>query len=124
MNDSMIRLYVGLPGSGKTFHANLECDVVVDDISSISELPNSISGTLGITDVNFCDAVILSKAKEMLSELYNNVKIEVIYFENSLDKCVNNVYHRNDGRDVMGTIKRFSKIYVPPKCNRKVWFNE
>jgi tRNA uridine 5-carbamoylmethylation protein Kti12 len=111
---SEIVLFVGLPGSGKTYYANKMCDLVIDDISDISQLPSFIGNkTVGITDVNFCDERILKKAKEILNSRYE-VNIEVIYFANDPEKCRNNVEYRNDGRNVEGTIRRFEKIYNPP----------
>lgn len=111
-----IILYAGLPGSGKTYHANKCCDVVIDDITDISQLPDVEvlrTKVLGITDANFCDNKILQKAITKLLQKYANASIEVRYFENDADKCRANVARRNDGRNVEGTIRRFEKIYDP-----------
>jgi hypothetical protein len=119
-----ILLYVGLPGSGKTYWAKKMCDVVIDDITDISQLPSSeILGPkdLGITDVNFCNDATLTRAIEILKGMYPSHSIGVSYFENDLDKCVANVIYRDDGRAVDGTLRRFSKIYHPPPHARKVW---
>lgn len=114
-----IILFVGLPGSGKTYYANKICDTVVDDIVDLNQLPEQFA-ILGITDVNFCDDDILTKAKEILVKKYG-CDIEVIYFENNPDKCRKNVEYRNDGRIVEGTICRFEPIYNPPKSAVKIW---
>lgn len=119
-----IILFVGLPGSGKTFWAKKICDVVVDDITDFSQLPTSEtlgSRDLGITDVNFCDSNILKKAVTILKNMYPKHSIGVSYFENDSHKCRKNVEYRNDGRVVEGTIKRFEKIYNPPETARKIW---
>lgn len=114
---SDIVLFVGLPGSGKTHNANKYCDVVIDDIVKISELPSSEQlGTLrmGITDVNFCDTSILNKAIQKLEIMYPARTIETVYFQNDVDNCIANVQHRDDGRNVQGTIDRFKDLYNPP----------
>lgn len=122
---SKIILFVGLPGSGKTFLANKMCDIVVDDITGRSELPtneNLGNHDLGITDVNFCDENILNKATEFLKTKYQNHTIGIVYFENDPVKCRKNVEFRDDGRNVEGTIRRFEKIYNPPPNGaRKIW---
>ena len=117
-------LWVGLPGSGKTYHANKICDIVIDDITDITQLPSDEeleTKVLGITDVNFCDINILDFAYKKLKEMYPNHIIVPHYFENDVDKCRSNVLYRNDGRNVEGTLIRFSKIYDPPKDATKVW---
>lgn len=119
-----IILFVGLPGSGKTFWAKKICDVVVDDITDLSQLPTSEtlgSRDLGITDVNFCDSNILEKAATILKNMYPKHSIGVSYFENNVDKCRANVIHRDDGRNVEGTISRFAKTYNPPENATNVW---
>ena len=74
----IVILFVGLPGSGKTYYANIMCDVVVDDIVDTDQLPEEFD-ILGITDVNFCDANILQNAINILSEKYKT-DINVVYF--------------------------------------------
>lgn len=114
----IVILFVGLPGSGKTYYANIMCDVVVDDIVDTDQLPEEFD-ILGITDVNFCDANILQNAINILSEKYKT-DINVVYFENNPDKCRKNVKYRDDGRNVEGTICRFENIYYPPENAIKI----
>ena len=119
-----ILLFVGLPGSGKTHLANKICDIVVDDITDLSQLPTYEDFgyyVLGVTDVNFCDELILEKAINTLKSKYENHSIGIVYFENDPDKCRKNVEYRNDGRNVEGTIRRFKNIYHPPEHAIKIW---
>jgi len=122
-----IILFVGLPGSGKTYLAKKMCDVVVDDITNISQLPSREElgwKDLGITDVNFCNAETFDIAIKTLKSMYPSHAIGVTYFENDADKCRKNVLYRNDGRNVEGTIRRFEKIYTPPSHARKIWVKD
>jgi len=124
-----IVLWIGLPGSGKTYCANKFCDVVVDDITDLDQLPRDEElglfdiglYDLGITDVNFCDEFILGFAYKKLKLMYPKRAIYLHYFENDPEQCRANVVYRNDGRNVEGTIKRFSEIYNPPASAEKVW---
>ena len=114
---------MGLPGSGKTYHSHKECDVVVDDIKDLNQLPlpeTVHNKTLGIIDVNFCDEKILSKALKILKTVYHHFDISIVYFENNSDVCRKNVLYRDDQRNVEGTICRFEKIYEPPHTARKI----
>lgn len=117
-----VRLYIGLPGSGKTYRAQKECDLVIDDITDLSEMPSEITvNSLGITDVNFCDALILQKAISKIKEMYENIHVSLVYFENDSTKCRTNIEYRNDGRNVEGTIRRFEEIYCPPETALDIW---
>lgn len=119
-----IGLIVGLPGSGKTYNANKYYDIVVDDITSLDQLPSIeelLDKRMAITDVNFCDESILLKALEILKIKYPKKIITVTYFENNPEKCRRNVLYRSDGRNVEGTIRRFAPIYNPPSYALKIW---
>lgn len=117
-----ILLFVGLPGSGKSYHAKKLCDVVVDDITDLSQLPDDIgSNDLGVIDVNFCDESILKAAGKYLKNKYPTHAIGVVYFENDARKARKNVDRRADGRNVEGTIRRFEKNYNPPDYAQKIY---
>lgn len=119
-----IILFVGLPGSGKTYWAKKMCNLVIDDITDIGQLPPPDklgNRDLGITDVNFCNPGTIDRAVKILKGMYPTHTIGVSYFENNPDKCRNNVKKRNDGRNVEETIRRFSKLYKPPSNARKIW---
>jgi hypothetical protein len=119
-----IILFVGLPGSGKTYWAKKMCDIVIDDINSLNQLPSEQelgSQDMGITDVNFCDSEMLDNAIKILKSKYPKHAIGLSYFENNPQKCINNVNFRNDGRRVENTIELFAKIYNPPETARLIW---
>lgn len=115
-----ITLIIGLPGSGKTHLANTICNVVIDDITSLTQLPVDVDEFV-ITDVNFCDASMINRAENILYKWYGDVEIKRIYFENDSTKARKNVEYRNDGRKVEGTIRRFEKIYNPPTDVHLIW---
>ena len=122
---SEIILFIGLPGSGKTYWARKLCDIVIDDIVDLSSLPTSLGGNiLGICDVNFCDEQILNKAFQILGQIYPGVPIRLFYFENNSFKCRKNVQDRKDGRNVEGTIHRFETIYKPPSSAQQIWVDK
>lgn len=123
VSNMKITLIIGLPGSGKTFLANELSGIIVDDITSIDQLPDS-ANKLIITDVNFCDANIIERAEEMLRKRYDDVEIKRIYFENDAVAARKNVEYRNDGRNVEGTIRRFEPIYQPPTDACVIWNQE
>jgi hypothetical protein len=120
---SEIILFIGLPGSGKTHVSGRMCSEIFDDIIDLDLLPQQIEvdSILGICDVNFCDDKILSNAVAFFKDKYPHSRVKKHYFENAPDKCRANVVHRNDGRNVEGTIKRFEKIYNPPQGFHEVW---
>lgn len=115
-----ITLIIGLPGSGKTYLAYTICDVVIDDITSLAQLPADVDEFV-ITDVNFCDASMINRAENILYRWHADVEIERIYFENDSTKARKNVEYRNDGRKVEGTIRRFERIYNPPATVLPIW---
>lgn len=112
-----------MPGSGKTYWSEKICDLVIDDITDLNDLPDLSENKilLGICDVNFCDPLILKSAIGKLQELYVGVEIDLFYFENDVEKCRKNVKRRNDGRPVEGSFRRFKEIYKPPKSAKKIW---
>jgi len=114
-----ITLITGLPGSGKTFLATkmaIENDaIVIDDIRETGELPKTnCDCNIVITDINLCDSRILDMCIDQLTIRYPMHVLNVIYFENDPDACRANVVRRNDGRDVEGSIRRFTAVYNPP----------
>lgn len=121
-----ITLIVGLPGSGKT-HLALQMKgedegvVIVDDITSLSQLPDEFQHLI-ITDVNFIFEDTREKAAAYLTTRYQ-LPIEWIFFENDPEKCISNVRYRNDGRQVEAFIRRFSPLYGISKVLdvRNIW---
>jgi len=95
-------LIIGLPGSGKSFLAkdlqakSIDITVLIDDPVELdlSELDNV--DDLIITDPHLCNKEIRYNAIIFLELL--GYKVECIYFENDVEKCVKNIAYRNDGR--------------------------
>ena len=118
---------VGLPGSGKTTIADhlaydLEQPLIVDDIRTISELPeNGVFSDVIIIDPYFCVATIREQARVILMEKYGDVIW--IFFENNAEKCLVNVRYRNDGFKVEGLVRLLTKEYAIPKDSdvRLIW---
>ena len=114
-----INCIVGLPGSGKTHLANkmvseFEKPLIIDDIKDQTQLPeNDIYSDIIITDPNFCYALIRDCAEKILNLKYGN--INWIFFENNKEKCLINVSHRNDGREVVAFVQHLASIYVIPE---------
>lgn len=124
-----IHLVIGLPGSGKSYyiaHSRLAAIPCFDDLTDTLLLPsaNSTVREFAIVDVNFCDAEILAKAENVFLNVYGSVTFHYHYFENDPAKCRVNVARRADGRNVEGTIRRFSPIYNPPTDAMKIWNGE
>lgn len=111
-----IKLFVGLPGSGKTHAMNNLDDtwVKIDDIKSLSDLPAS-APKLAIADPWFCVPENLQRAKDHLYSVYHKPAIDVVYFANKPEICISNANFRNDGRNVEAFIRRLSMVYKPPK---------
>lgn len=129
MSIQKITLLIGLPGSGKTTLGNFFIEnykgagkaLFIDDIgiktndakSYLSNLDKEIEWLI-ISDVYFCKKEVLTQAKELLNSLYPNIEIEVLFFENSPEKCLYNIKKRvekGDDRKVEGLVKSLSKDY-------------
>lgn len=118
----MAKIYLigGLPCSGKTTLAYNLIDLVIDDIFSLDQLPDT-DDSFSITDVNFCNNKILSQCKEYISKKYPHHEVVEYFFENSVDKCIKNMHYRNDGRKVEQAIRTYSKFYLPPDDALPIW---
>ena len=129
-----IKFLVGMPGSGKTTlgealvkDASPSGSVVfVDDIGIITNNAKEYLSNLNldgvsellISDVYFCRDKVRTSAKKIVEEVFPNIPIEFIFFENSAEKCLINVAKRaekGDDRKVTGLIGQLSKEYVIPK---------
>ena len=126
-----ITLLVGLPGSGKSTLGNIlakESDsYFLDDISNQTSDINLFFADffqthqniqhLIISDVYFCYEKTLKKAQDILNNHFPNAIIDVIYFENSYQKCLNNINYRislGDDRKVLEFLSNTSKVYTIP----------
>jgi ABC-type oligopeptide transport system ATPase subunit len=129
-----IKFLVGMPGSGKTTLGDaLVRDaspsgsiVFIDDIGIITKNAKEYLSNLQldgvsqllISDVYFCLGNIRNSAMKIVQEVFPNIPVEFVYFENSMDKCLINVAKRaekGDNRKVTGLIKQLSKEYVIPQ---------
>jgi len=107
-----IILIIGLPASGKTYYANTLGIPVIDDITSLDQLPNT--GDFVITDPYFCNSIILNKAIDILRKKYPSATISLKYFENDPVQAKHNAMERTEFKQVSGFINYLSTIYNPP----------
>ena len=107
-----IVLIIGLPASGKTYYANTLGIPVIDDISSLDQLPKN--GDFVITDPHFCDPAILDRATVILSDKYPSAAISFQYFENDPVRAKKNAMLRSEYKQVDGFINYLTTIYDPP----------
>ena len=127
-----ITLLVGSPGAGKSTLGNRMVELsngkalFLDDISTLvkDNAPQFIlnqaklngKSHVIIADVNFCFQSVLSKALAAL-ELHFNLNVDVIYFENNLEKCLKNIELRmaeGDDRKVLYMSGCIAQAYVVP----------
>lgn len=114
-----ITLIVGLPGSGKTYLAKSLKDnksMLIDDIKHADQLIDK-GLDLIITDPYFCYSETRDKCIEVLNSKFNNPEIIWIYFENNLEKALNNIKHRKrrgDGRNTESFAEHLSLMYKIP----------
>lgn len=130
-----ITMITGNCGSGKSFLAKSLCKksntILFDDLgiaSSIADFKQVLmtDKNLVVTDVNLCEASTREKATKLIKSISPDREIEWIFFENNIEKCRKNVIHRDDGRNVEGTLRRFSKTYTIPEdvIPLKIWTKE
>ncbi|NCQ51498.1 hypothetical protein GW796_06310 [archaeon] len=113
-----INLLIGLPGSGKsTWLSGKDKNCVFDDISQTDPLLHRLKtisiedcDEIWISDVNFCDKKILIKALDVMMSIFGKeIIFNFIIFDVNEYFCRLGVENRNDGRNVMASIDRFSK---------------
>jgi GTPase SAR1 family protein len=118
MNNYTVTCIVGLPGSGKTWLAyqlaqgqsNIE---VIDDMRFEEQLPEILDHHIIITDPFFCDIEVRHGAEMAIRERYG-VEIKWIFYEISVEKCLRNISHRNEPRDVMTVFWDMAEVYGIP----------
>lgn len=126
-------LIIGLPCSGKsTFARKFNCEII-DDFRDHVDLLNKLEfcaknkTNLVICDINFCITEIRRKTKEILGN-YGYLDILEFFYENDIEKCLNNLTYRKDLgdlREVEGAIRGYSKLYEIPEnaIMLKIWQN-
>jgi hypothetical protein len=117
----MVTLIVGLPGSGKTYHAKqlaektqamLFDDITKNDLLALYEALESNKDCI-ITDPFLCNPNIRAMAITNLNQYVDDINI--IYLENNINAALYNVKKRNDGRIIHSRwIKELSEIYTIP----------
>ena len=131
MSVEKISLLVGSPGSGKSTlglkmqNQGLDC-LFLDDISiQIKSSPcdfiyeQAISKNkthIIIADVNFCFSQIRDSAVFQLEKFFN-LTVDIIYFENNLEKCLKNIKKRQlegDDRKVIELAQLIFRKYNIP----------
>ena len=112
-----ITLLCGLPCCGKTTLGNelaKSGTLFVDDISlkGLKSIENNVSPLI-VADVFLCREKERKAATKLLIE--KGYEIEWIFFENNLEKCLQNMKTRADGRKVEGLIRLLNKEYTIPE---------
>jgi ABC-type oligopeptide transport system ATPase subunit len=134
MTIEKIKFLVGMPGSGKSTLGNSISDgatLFIDDISIITKNAKEYLSNLNvdgysqliIADVFFCQESVRNAATKIVQEVFPNIPIEYLFFENSAEKCLINVEKRKengDDRKVEELIKILSKQYVIPEGSQVV----
>jgi len=134
MTIKKVKFLVGMPGSGKTTLGNALVEkaspsgsiLFVDDISIVTKNPKEYLANLNTTnvseliiaDVFLCRSNARESALKILSSIFPDAKIEFLFFENSIEKCLVNVNKRaeqGDDRKVTNLIKLLSKEYIIPE---------
>jgi hypothetical protein len=114
--------YVGLPGSGKTWHAKNDQKklggILVDDCMDVEIVMEAIRQrpeNIFITDPYFCNSKVRDCAGEIIERLYSKATVYWVFFENDVEKCWKNILHRNDEREVSKeSVSYFSQKYSIP----------
>ncbi len=120
MSNKTAHLIGGIPGAGKSFFgeqlARQLKAAFLDDIRDINLIKKCVDqhDILVITDPFFCEAKQRAKAEATLHEFIPNLNIVWYMFENDIEQCRINVELRNDGRNVKGSLRRFSRNYSIP----------
>ena len=127
----MIFIYVGLPGSGKTYHSLKHAGgrkgcLVFDDVEPehLDNIKSLKRENLYFNSPHFCDEKILRVFITYLRLLFPVEKIFIEYFKNDPIACKQNVLSREDGRCVQASIDLLSKIYRPPPKHESSYFRE
>lgn len=114
-------LVAGNCGSGKSYLAKLLQKkwggYLIDDPKDIDreldDIPNEYD-LIFITDPFFCLRHIQELAEKKLYERFPDCVISWVFLANNAEQCRINVAARNDGRQVEGSIRRFSREFHFP----------
>jgi len=116
---------VGLPASGKTTlieTLRTPDDYVIDDFSTYKKMEEALTSgreRLILSDPYMCDPDIFLKIVEFLKS-FKFVHLEFIFFENDGEQCLINAKNRPE-KQVSGFIKYLTKVYNPPRVDKKVY---
>lgn len=132
----MIHLYIGLPGSGKSYHVdefkeeNSSLTIVdLGDRAGLDKLRSTLLNYVEFPDANkvhilIHDPYLVSPdVRDKIRQLATTFKHEIkeIYFENDIESCWHNVEKRNDGRKISyATMFRFKQLYWRPKYAKTI----
>lgn len=111
-------MLIGLPGSGKSFKAKelqtafKESGEEWEILDDPNDKPICFDANIIVADPHLCDPYIrVSAMTFFMQHGYDSLKC--LFFENNIEKCLNNICHRADGRVISKAGMESFKYEIP-----------